>query len=108
MQNASLWQQDLAVMKKQKVQLDENGKCVYPLIIGQCSLDLESNLKGFGLFEKADNKQDIIQLLLIIQGFCCRFKDNQQPTWALEQAKHHVSTYYQVHGVANTEYVEHF
>ncbi len=55
---------------------------------------------------KAD--QDVVQLLLVIRGYCCRFDDHQQSTWALEQAKHRVSTYYQAHDMTNTEYVEHF
>ena len=55
---------------------------------------------------KAD--QDVVQLLLVIRGYCCRFEDHQQSTCALKQAKHQVSTYYQAHNVINTEYVEHF
>jgi len=54
---------------------------------------------------KAD--QDVVQLLLVTQGYCCRFDDHQQSTCALEQAKHQVSTYYLAHNVTNTEYVEH-
>ena len=60
-------------------QLEENKKRVYALVIGQCSLDLDSKLQ-----------------------------DHQQSTCALEQAKHRVSTYYQAHDVTNTEYMEHF
>ena len=52
--------------------------------------------------------QDVVQLLLVILGCCCRFDDHQQSTWALEQAKHQVSMYYQAHDMTNTEYVEHF
>ncbi len=55
---------------------------------------------------KAD--QDIVQLLLVIRVYCCRFNDHQQSTYALKQAKHRVSTFYQAHNVTNTEYVEHF
>jgi hypothetical protein len=55
---------------------------------------------------QAETDQDVVQLLLVIQGYCCRFDDHQQSTYALEQA-HGVSTYYQAHDVANTEYVEH-
>ncbi len=57
---------------------------------------------------QAEADQDVVQLLLVIQGYCCHFDDHQQSTWALEQAKHRVSTYYQGHETANTEYVEHF
>ncbi len=103
-----LWQQDVAAVKKQIVQLDDNKKHTYALIIGQCSSDLDSKLKGFAAFVQAKADQDIVQLLLVIQGYCCHFNDHQQSMWALKQAKHQVSTYYQAHDVTNTEYVENF
>ena len=90
-----LWQQDVAVVKKQIVQLEENKKHTYMLITGQCLPNLDSKLQGSAAFVQAKADQDVMQLLLVIQGYCCRFDDHQQSTWALEQAKHRVSTYYQ-------------
>jgi hypothetical protein len=95
-------------VKKQIVQLEENKKRAYALVIGQCSSNLDSKLQGPAMFVQAKADQDIVQLLLVIRGYCCRFDDHQQSTWALEQAKHPVSRYYQAHDVTNTEYVEHF
>jgi hypothetical protein len=103
-----LWQKDVAAVKKQIVQLEDNKKRAYVLIIGQCSPNLDSKLKGSAMFVQAKANQDAVQLLLVIQGYCCHFDDHQQRTWALKQAKHQVSTYYQAHNVTNTEYVEHF
>ena len=104
-----LWQQDAAAVKKQINQLEENNKRVYPLVIGQCSPDLDSKLQGSAAFMQAEADQDGVQLLLVVkQGCCCCFDDHQQSTWALKQAKHQVSMYYQGHDVTNTEYVEHF
>jgi len=60
------------------------------------------------VFVQAEANQDIVQLLLVIRGYCCRFNNHQQSTYALEQAKHRVSTYYQANDVTNKEYVEHF
>jgi len=81
---------------------------VFTLVIGQCSPDLDSKLQGSTVFVQAKADQDVVQLLLVIRGYCCHFVDHQQSTCALEQAKHQVSTYYQAHNVTNTEYVEHF
>ncbi len=50
----------------------------------------------------------MVQLLLIIRGYCCRFDDNQQSIYVLESTKHCISTYYQGYKVRITEYVEHF
>jgi hypothetical protein len=95
-------------VKKQIIQLKKNKKYAYVHVIGQCSPDLDSKLQGSAVFVQADADQDVVQLLLVIRGYCCRFDDHQQSTFALEQAKHQVSTYYQAHDVTNTEYVEHF
>ncbi len=86
----------------------ENNKRAYTLVIGQCSPDLNSKLQGSSAFVQAKADQDCAQLLLVIRGFCCRFNDNQQSTYALKQAKHQVSMYYQAQDVTNTEHVEHF
>jgi hypothetical protein len=106
--DAYIWQQKVATVKKQIVQLEENKKHAYALVIGQCSPDLDSKLQGSAPFVQAEADQDVVQLLLVIQGYCCCFDDHQQSTYALEQAKHQVSRYYQAHDVTNTEYVEHF
>ncbi len=83
-----IWQQDVAAVKKQIVQLEENKKRAYALVIGQCSPDLDSKLQGSAAFVQAEADQDVVQLLLVIRGYCCRFDDHQQSTYALEQAKH--------------------
>jgi hypothetical protein len=52
--------------------------------------------------------QDVVELLRLVRGYCCDFGAGQQSTWALEQAKHKVSVYYQRHDVSNTDYVQFF
>ncbi len=81
---------------------------MYVLIIGQCSPNLNSKLQGSATFVQAEADQNFVQLLLVIQGYCCRFDDHRQSRWALKQAKHRVSMYYQAHNVTNTKYVVHF
>ncbi len=103
-----IWQQDVAAIKKQIVQLKENKKRAYALVIGQCLPDLDNKLQGSAVFMQAKADQDVVQLLLVIRGYCCCFDNHQQSTYALEQAKHRESTYYQAQDVTNTEYVEHF
>jgi hypothetical protein len=83
-----IWQQDVPAVKKQIVQLKENKKHAYALVIGQCSLDLDSKLQGSTVFVPAEADQDVVQIHLVIQGYCCRFNDHQQSTYFLEHAKH--------------------
>ena len=70
-----IWQQDVAAIKKRIVQLEENKKCAYALVIGQCSPELDSKLQGSAAFVQAKADQDVVQLLLVIRGYCCRFED---------------------------------
>jgi hypothetical protein len=79
-------------VKKQIVQLEENKKHTYALVIGQCSSNLDSKLQGSTAFAQAKADQDVVQLLLVIRGYCCHFDDHQQSMWAFEQANHQVST----------------
>ncbi len=65
-----IWQQDVAVVKKQIVQLEENKKRAYALVIGQCLPDLDSKLQGSTAFGQAKADQDVVQLLLVIRGYC--------------------------------------
>jgi hypothetical protein len=79
-----LWQQNVTATKKQVLQLKENKKRAYVLVIEQCLPDLESKLQGSVAYAKAEAKQDVVQLLLIIRRYCCRFNNHQQSTWALK------------------------
>ena len=79
-----LWQQDAAMVKKQILQLKENKKRAYTLAIGQCSPDLDSKLQGSAAFMQAKADQDIVQLLLVIRRYCCRFDDHNRACGCFE------------------------
>ena len=61
-----LWQQDVTEAKKRKALLEENKKSAYALVLGQCSTDLKSKIKGADAYTRADADQDVVQLLKII------------------------------------------
>jgi hypothetical protein len=97
--------------RKESRFLPENKKSLYALalVLGQCSPELVSKIKGLDSYVQADCHQDMVQILLIIsRGYCCKFDDNQQSIYALESAKHRISTYYQGYKVTIMEYMEHF
>ncbi len=70
------------------MQLEKNKTRSYALVIGQCSLKLESKIQGSSGFEVVNKDQDVVTLLLIVRGHWCQFNNHQQVIWALEQAKH--------------------
>jgi hypothetical protein len=103
-----LWQEDVKEAKRKIALLKENKKRAYALIIGQCSPELVSKIRGSDLYAQADTDQDAVQLLLIIRGYCCSFDANQQSMFALEGAKHRVQVFIQGYDITVTDYVEYF
>jgi hypothetical protein len=103
-----LWQEDVKEAKREIALLKENKKSAYPLIIGQCPPELVSKIRGWDLYAQADTDQDVVQLLLIIWGYCCSFDANQQSTFALKGAKHRVQVFIQGYNVTVTDYMEYF
>ena len=83
-----LWQGEATGMRKRIAQLAKNKQKSYALVIGQCLPKLLNTIKGTSAYAAVEAVQDTIQLLLIIRGYCCRFDNHPQSTWALEQAKH--------------------
>jgi hypothetical protein len=83
-------------------------KRAYALVIGQSLPKLISKVKTSDKYGPANANQDIVQLLLIIRGYCCRFDDHQQSTWALKAAKHLVQVFYQSYDMETMEYLEYF
>jgi hypothetical protein len=103
-----LWQEDVKEAKRKITLLEENKKRAYALIIKQCSPELVSKIWGLDLYAQVDMDQDVVQLLLIIWGYCCSFDANQQSTFSLEGAKHRVQVFIQGYDVTVTDYVEYF
>jgi hypothetical protein len=83
-----LWQQSIIKTNKHKHLIEENKKQAYVLVFGQCLPKLISNIKSSDSFASTDVDQDVVQLLLIVRGYCCLFHNHQKGTWALENAKH--------------------
>jgi hypothetical protein len=103
-----IWKEETQEKKTQAIQIEESKKRAYALVLGQCSPELESKIKGATNYSMINTLQDIVELLQLIRGYCCDFRAHQQSMWALEQAKHCIPTYYQRHEMTNTNYVEFF
>jgi hypothetical protein len=73
-----MWQQKAQAMEKRENLLEENMKRAYSLVIGQSSPELISKVKTSDKYGPADANQDVVKLLLIIRGYCCRFDDHQE------------------------------
>jgi hypothetical protein len=103
-----IWKEELHEKRTQSLQIEESKKRAYALVMGQCSPDLVSKIRGALTYMNVNASQDVIELLRLIHAYCCDFGAGQQSTWALEQAKHKVSTSYQRHDTSNTDYIQFF
>ena len=101
-----IWKEEYKEAKKKKIALEANNKKAFALIYGQCLPKLVSKIKGSNLWEQANKEQDVVQLLKIIQGYCCEFNEHQQSTWGRVAAKLQVSTFYQKLGQSVTDYIK--
>jgi hypothetical protein len=103
-----IWKEELREKWTQVIQIEESTKRANALVMGQCSPALVSKIRGATSYATVNGAQDVVELLRLIHGICCDFGAGQQSTWALEQAKHRVSVYYQRHDVSNTDYIQFF
>ena len=103
-----IWKEELQEKRTQVIQIDKSTKRAYTLVMGQCSPAMVSKIRGANSYAIVNAAQNVVELLRLIRDFCCHFGAGQQSTWALEQAKHKVSIYYQKHDVSNTDYIQYF
>jgi hypothetical protein len=103
-----VWQEDYKEAKKVATQYNENMQRSYALVWGQCSPELRNKVKAAATYAAVSAAQDVVQLLLLIRGFCCSFDDQRQGTWSLQQAKKKAYLYIQREGISNTAYMEEF
>jgi hypothetical protein len=103
-----LWQQSITEANKCILLIKDNKKRECALVFGQCLPKLISKIKSSNRFASTDLDQDVAQLLLIVREYWCQFDDHQQGTQALENAKHHISVFYQGYNLSMMEYVENF
>ena len=58
-----MWKKDYELIHNKKAEFIEKEKQVFPIILGQCSLSLRSQLEGTKTFEEEHEKNDIVELL---------------------------------------------
>jgi hypothetical protein len=103
-----MWEQDFKRTGDKIHQYEENCERAYALVWGQCSPELRNKLKSAPNYAAISGTQDVVQLLILIRGFCCAFDDQCQGTWSLQQAKKKAFLYVQKPGMANADYMEEF
>ncbi len=101
-----IWKNQYRRADEKRATLEENGRRAYALIYDQCSPALQTKLKGQDGFNTVQATQDIVGLMELIRGICCKYDASSEPVMSLVQAKRRVYTCYQGAKQPNDEYAE--
>ena len=82
-------------------------KMAYPLILGQCLPALRAQLEGTKELE-VNAKQDVVEILQLIRGFCCHHDHNSEETYAVVTSFKSLLYFYQKPGTTNDKYLKEF
>jgi hypothetical protein len=67
------WKEDYKAMRVRKDGYRDNKSNAWALIYVQCSLELKNKLEGLERYEKANENNNLIQLLKMIHNYRCWF-----------------------------------
>ncbi len=67
------WKEEYKGMKYQKDKYNDNESNAWALIFDQCMPELKIKLEGTSGFDKSKGDNNMVQLLVMICSYCCRF-----------------------------------
>jgi hypothetical protein len=67
------WKEDYKGMKYRKDKYKDNESNTWALVYRQCSPELKNKLEGTSGYDKAKADNDVVNLLIMIRGYCCQF-----------------------------------
>ena len=67
-----------------------------------------TRLEGTSRFNKVWEDEDVVKLITLIKGICCRFNNQQQAIWSIIQAKKRVFLLVQSEYLSTKKYYNEF
>ena len=67
-----------------------------------------TRLEGTSRFNKVWEDEDVVKLITLIKGICCRFNNQQQAIWSIIQAKKRVFLLIQSEYLSTKKYYNEF
>ena len=95
-------------MKEKEKEFNKYETMAYPLVLGQCSPALWAHLKGTKGYENIELDQDMVEILQLIRGLCCRHDHNNDETCAVVMSLKNLFYYYQKPETTNYNYLKEF
>ena len=103
-----MWKKEYEAEYKRRREFEEKEKRVFPIILGQCSPSLRSQLEGGKGFEEICKNYDVVKLLKMIRGFSCRHDQNNDRIFAAIQSIRAFFNNFQKREMTNDEYLKEF
>ncbi len=101
-----IWKNQYQRADDKQATLEDNARRMYALTFNQCLSALQIKLNGQEEFNNVQGNQDVVGLMELIRGICCKYDASLEPVMSLVQAKHRVYTCYQGAKQPNDEYAE--
>ena len=102
-----IWKKEYELVHNKKADFTKKEKQVLPIILDQCSPSLRPQLEGAKTFEEAQ-KNDIVELLKLIRGFCCKHNQNDKRFCAVFNSLQGLFINFQNNDLTNDEYLKEF
>ena len=102
------WKKDYELVHSQKADFTEKEKRVFPITLDQCSCSLRSQLKGDKTFQEMCKKNDVMELLKLIQSFCCKHDQNNDKYYAVFNSLWALFINFQKNDQSNDDYLKEF
>ena len=81
-------------------------KTAYPLVIGQFSPALRAQLEGRKGYETVNSNQEVVEVLKLIRGLCCKHNQNNDETYAVIASLKGLFHFNQKSDITNNEYLK--
>ncbi len=102
------WKEDWKLIKTREQKYKENKANAWAVVYNQCSSEMKVKLDGTSGYKQSKNKNDVIALLTMIQGYCCKFNALNEEYMGLVGAFKNLLYFFQKPMQSNSDYHKDF
>ncbi len=102
------WKEDYKAMRARKDKYNDNESNAWALVYDQCTPELKNKLEGSNGYEAAKRSNNVVDLLIMIRGYCCQFDSLNGEYMSIVGAIKNLLYYFQKPMQSNSDYHEDF
>jgi hypothetical protein len=103
-----MWKEDWKLVKTREQKFQENEANAWALVYNQCLSEMKVKVNGTSGYKQSMNDNDVIALLTMIQGYCCKFDALNNEYVGLVGAFKKLLYFFQKPMQSNSDYHEDF